>query len=550
MKKKLIVSILSLSMVFGFMLGGSSEVFAAISGAPGESAVNPIMINSAEDLVAMQQSISADNPKFGDAYYKLAGDIDMKGIDFTTIGSADDKKFAGDFNGNDKKITNLTVNPKDPLHAADQGLFGYVGGNAKIYNLNIVGCSVTGSGNVGAVVGSLNDNAKISGCSATGNITANGADGFVGGLVGMMAADGGFIAQSSSSCAVSADKEGAFIGGLVGVVKSAKAEVRNCYSTGVLLGSANSTIGGLIGKMEHGKLLHSYFNGTATVAKVGYIVGTLNGGEVKHCYFKSTNSADKEFSGTAAQGSTVEKVGAKAPADFQSGEVCYLLQTGNGENVALIWGQNITGKTPATVPSLTANEKNRVCKVEIVDKVDSKNGSENFLNKGQKLTIASKDSKEAKLFTDEAMKTEFDYKTKTIDNEYNRFYVSWAATTFTVTFNTNGGSAVADITGVVSGSKITKPTDPTKKGYTFGGWYTDNKFATAWEFDKSTVTGNTTLYAKWNAETGAAVATSANNNPKAGDEGIPIAYFIIFGIAFIGVGTAAGVLIWRKKQGY
>ncbi|MEG2658934.1 MAG: InlB B-repeat-containing protein, partial [Clostridiales bacterium] len=288
----------------------------------------------------------------------------------------------------------------------------------------------------------------------------------------------------------------------------------------------------------------------ATVAKVGYIVGTLNGGEVKHCYFKSTNSADKEFSGTAAQGSTVEKVGAKAPADFQSGEVCYLLQTGNGENVPLIWGQNITGKTPATVPSLTANEKNRVCKVEIVDKVDSKNGSENFLNKGQKLTIASKDSKEAKLFTDEAMKTEFDYKTKTIDNEYNRLYVSWAATTFTVTFNTNGGSAVADITGVVSGSKINKPTDPTKKGYTFGGWYTDNKFATAWEFDKSTVTANTTLYAKWNAETGAAVATSANNNPKAGDEGIPIAYFIIFGIAFIGVGTAAGVLIWRKKQGY
>ena len=70
---------------------------------------------------------------------------------------------------------------------------------------------------------------------------------------------------------------------------------------------------------------------------------------------------------------------------------------------------------------------------------------------------------------------------------------------YTVTYNTNGGSAVAPVT-VTENRKLTAPEAPTKDGYTFHGWYKDAAFTNAWNFGADTVTGNITLYAKW-AET-------------------------------------------------
>lgn len=67
---------------------------------------------------------------------------------------------------------------------------------------------------------------------------------------------------------------------------------------------------------------------------------------------------------------------------------------------------------------------------------------------------------------------------------------------YTVIYNTNGGSAVDSAT-VSEGHKLTAPGEPTKAGYTFHGWYKDAAFTNRWNFDADTVTGNTTLYAKW-----------------------------------------------------
>ena len=63
---------------------------------------------------------------------------------------------------------------------------------------------------------------------------------------------------------------------------------------------------------------------------------------------------------------------------------------------------------------------------------------------------------------------------------------------YTVTFNSNGGSAVSSQT-VVSGAKATKPTNPTRKYYTFVNWTLNGK-----KYDFNTpVTSNITLVAKW-----------------------------------------------------
>ena len=68
---------------------------------------------------------------------------------------------------------------------------------------------------------------------------------------------------------------------------------------------------------------------------------------------------------------------------------------------------------------------------------------------------------------------------------------------YTVTFNTNGGSAVASQT-ITAGGKVTKPADPTKDGYTFAGWYKEAEFTTAFDFANETINADTTIYAKWN----------------------------------------------------
>ena len=66
----------------------------------------------------------------------------------------------------------------------------------------------------------------------------------------------------------------------------------------------------------------------------------------------------------------------------------------------------------------------------------------------------------------------------------------------TVTFNSNGGSAVPAST-IDKGAKVTKPTDPTKANNTFGGWYTDDgTFLNAFNFDEA-VNASITVYAKW-----------------------------------------------------
>ncbi len=67
--------------------------------------------------------------------------------------------------------------------------------------------------------------------------------------------------------------------------------------------------------------------------------------------------------------------------------------------------------------------------------------------------------------------------------------------TYTVTFNANNGSSISSLC-VNEGSLITKPSDPTKDGYNFGGWYSDEACTNLYDF-ASKVTSNITLYAKW-----------------------------------------------------
>ncbi|MCI8327830.1 MAG: hypothetical protein HFI37_08685 [Lachnospiraceae bacterium] len=66
---------------------------------------------------------------------------------------------------------------------------------------------------------------------------------------------------------------------------------------------------------------------------------------------------------------------------------------------------------------------------------------------------------------------------------------------YKVTFKSNKGSSVS-AQYVLRNAKAKKPKNPTRKGYVFGGWYTDSKLKKSYSFSTK-VTGNKTLYAKW-----------------------------------------------------
>ena len=68
---------------------------------------------------------------------------------------------------------------------------------------------------------------------------------------------------------------------------------------------------------------------------------------------------------------------------------------------------------------------------------------------------------------------------------------------FTVTFESNGGNFIEAKT-VKEAEKVLKPTpDPTKNGYIFAEWFTEEALTTEWKFDVDVVISNMKLYAKW-----------------------------------------------------
>ncbi|MBR2103680.1 MAG: InlB B-repeat-containing protein, partial [Bacteroidales bacterium] len=82
-------------------------------------------------------------------------------------------------------------------------------------------------------------------------------------------------------------------------------------------------------------------------------------------------------------------------------------------------------------------------------------------------------------------------------------YAKWGIKQYTITYNTNGGSAINETNTLKRdyNSAIPKPSDPSKTGNTFKGWFADSDCTTPCDFTNGKVTGDITLYAKWEVNT-------------------------------------------------
>jgi uncharacterized repeat protein (TIGR02543 family) len=105
---------------------------------------SPFLIKTADDLSQLAVYVNANNTNFNNKYYRLENDISLSGVsNWTPIGKSSSYKFSGIFDGNNYKMTVLTLTAS-PTSTSYYGLFGY--NNGTIKNLEIADCNITVSG--------------------------------------------------------------------------------------------------------------------------------------------------------------------------------------------------------------------------------------------------------------------------------------------------------------------------------------------------------------------------------------------------------------------
>ena len=246
--------------------------------------------------------------------------------------------YIGLFGANSGKIANVGI--LDSYFYGQPYRGNWVGGVCG-YNTNqgaITNCYntgiVRGSEAVGGVCGS--NSGIITNCSNTGNVGEN--DDSVGGVSGN---NYGTIANCNNAGIVSGKS---YVGGVCGKNYNG-GTVTNCNNTGEVEGTSYY-IGGLSGDNYESVIINC--NNTGEVRATGNSVGGLSGGSsngatITNCYYDSTI-----YTGNAigANDGTTEKVEGKTTEQYKTGEVAYLLQLDQTEEV---WGQTIGTDTYPTL---------------------------------------------------------------------------------------------------------------------------------------------------------------------------------------------------------
>ena len=200
----------------------SAEIETTAFGGEG-SAQTPYTIGTKSQLIVLSAIVNAGESYEG-KYFRLTGDIDMAGVSFDGIGTAE-HPFAGNFNGQNYVISNLTIAKPSTDNV---GLFGAVAAAGTVQNTRVAGASITGHSSAGVLSGS---------CSGTlsGNYyrscTVNGSAANVGTGSGDTAGIRGVYALSlpagftASGTAVTIGSDAFYVGGTTVTVTSTQGTV-------------------------------------------------------------------------------------------------------------------------------------------------------------------------------------------------------------------------------------------------------------------------------------------------------------------------------------
>lgn len=376
----------------------------------------------------------------------------------------------------------------------------YVGGIAGYLNTaRDAGTDLSGCVNTGAITGgnyvaglfAYANNPLYRGirrCVNEGSVTATGAN--AAGILAY-ALRGTIVEHSLNTGAVQTSSKTAstYVGGILGGMNtsftSSSTEVQsvwaeNCLNTGAI------SAGGSTAKV--GAILPQYFE--------------KNTG----CYVQTENAdayADKDFFTVATE------------EQLASGEIAYLLNQGHGSEKAACWCQN--GNLPYPIGT------DAVYKLTIAASTHGKvEAGSVYAAKGAQvsLTVTPDAGYILRLITvtmEDSAKCDVTVTGGTASFQMPAGDVTVTASfvnqgdvaekTCAVTFDSQGGSAVASVR-VKGGQRVSKPADPEKTGYRFGGWYYDGAL---YDFNAAVVE-DMTLTAQWTKED-EAVVTFLLNRP-------------------------------------
>jgi beta-lactam-binding protein with PASTA domain len=292
-------------LVFVVLFSLTHTVFAKYSGGNGTPS-SPYIINSPGDLLAL----AADANDYTN-YFRQTSNINLLGTTRTTALIAPDTdnatdgyqgtQFMGTYDGNGYQIQNFEINTQGG-NQDFLGLFGFIGNNGVVKNVNLLNCNIVGGSSsdyCGGICGQ-NSNCSIINCQVSGSVsgrnyigglcgyntatisgsysTAN-ASGYdtVGGLCGY---SGGTITQSSSIGSATGHDN---VGGLCGYQSGGTISI--CHASGQTSGG-NNQIGGLVGYLYSGSITESYAAGPVFgVSNIGGFVGYVDsGGNISDSY--------------------------------------------------------------------------------------------------------------------------------------------------------------------------------------------------------------------------------------------------------------------------
>lgn len=406
------------------------------------------------------------------AYYILKNDIVFNESDFSTgglffnegLGWKPIDNFMGVFDGNNYEINGIRIWKEDEtrlnggLHGGKLGLFGKNTGIIK--NIKIVDGRIELSGrtrpDIGLIAGE-NYRGTILNCSVDGIIS--GAASEVGGITGSNY--GGVIEYCNNNADIKCHSSWNYISG--GIAGSNSGRISYSSNNGNVSGRNSS--GGISGE-NLGTINMCHNTGDISSyedrAKAGGITGELYNGVISECF----NTGQVAPNGWGSNVGGISGSGG-------SGTIK------NTYNIGLVYGSGISGTAPA-----------------VLENCYYSNTASNGVGSGIDNAIACT----LEQLQQQSTFTGFNFtETWRIIPESSYKYpqlVSVPIVTYTVTYNSQGGSTVTPIS-VTPNSRIIEPDVPFRFGYIFEGWYKDPEFTELWQFNFDKVTSNMTLYAKW-----------------------------------------------------
>lgn len=227
---------------------------------------NPYLIKSAADLAGLAANVNSGT-NYQSKYFKLEANIDLMGHEWTPIGTRE-KYFYGNFDGNGKVITNLTIS-----NATDcAGLFGIADGT--IQNIVLRNASVDGA--TAALLVGYAGGGAIKSCKVDGVVRSDAY--IAAGIVG----SGDSV--EISDCEVNVECYGGdYAGGVFGTKPNSSwaVVVKNCIVRGRICGK---TVGGIAGQLQGSDVI-SGCKSYATLSHIDKMNCTWAGGIAGSAYY-------------------------------------------------------------------------------------------------------------------------------------------------------------------------------------------------------------------------------------------------------------------------